>query len=135
MSTAKRKPKKSTPAKSISSPKPSKPRTVDEYFAMVPEPAHTALAELRAIIRSTVPANATETISYGIPAFKTTKVLVWYAAFSGHCSLFPTRAVLEAFKDELQGYSTSKGTIHFPLDKPLPRVLIKKLVKARVAQL
>jgi uncharacterized protein YdhG (YjbR/CyaY superfamily) len=61
-------------------------------------------------------------------------VLVWYAAFSDHCSLFPTAAVIEKFKNELEGFSTSKGTIHFPMDKPLPIVLIKKLVKARVAR-
>jgi uncharacterized protein YdhG (YjbR/CyaY superfamily) len=61
-------------------------------------------------------------------------VLVWFAAFSDHCSLFPTASVIEAFKKELKGFSTSKGTIRFPTDKPLPAVLVKKLVKARVAQ-
>jgi len=60
---------------------------------------------------------------------------MWFAAFSNHCSLFPTAAVIEAFKDELKDFSTSKGTIHFPADKPLPTALIKKLVKARVAQI
>jgi len=59
---------------------------------------------------------------------------VWFAAFSKHCSLFPTAAVIEAFKDELKSFSTSKGTIHFPTDRPLPTALVKKLVKARVAQ-
>lgn len=81
-----------------------------------------------------MPAEATETISYGIPALKHKGVLVWYAAFSNHCSLFPTASVIEAFKNELKGYSTSKGTIHFPTDKPLPTALIKRMVKARVAQ-
>ncbi len=60
---------------------------------------------------------------------------MWFAAFSDHCSLFPTAAVIEKFKNELKAYSTSKGTIHFPTDKPLPIALIKKLVKARVAQI
>ena len=60
---------------------------------------------------------------------------MWFAAFSNHCSLFPTAAVIDAFKNELKGFSTSKGTIHFPADKPLPTALIKKLVKARVAQI
>jgi uncharacterized protein YdhG (YjbR/CyaY superfamily) len=60
---------------------------------------------------------------------------VWFAAFSSHCSLFPTASVIEAFKDELKGFSTSKGTIHFPTGKPVPAALIKKLVKARVAQI
>jgi uncharacterized protein YdhG (YjbR/CyaY superfamily) len=92
------------------------------------------LNKLRAAIRSAVPPEATETISYRIPAFKYKGILLWFAAFSNHCSLFPTAAVVEAFKDELKGFSTSKGTIHFPTDKPLPIALVKKLVKARVAQ-
>ena len=90
---------------------------------------------MRAAIRSAVPREATETISYRIPAFKHHRILVWFAAFSDHCSLFPTAAVIEAFKKELKGFSTSKGTIHFPLNRPLPVALIKKIVKARVAQL
>jgi uncharacterized protein YdhG (YjbR/CyaY superfamily) len=111
------------------------PKNVDEYLAGVPEPALTTLNKIRAAIRSAVPPEATETISYQIPAFKYKGVLVWYAAFSDHCSLFPTAAVIEAFKKELKGFATSKGTIQFPTDKPLPAALVKKLVKARVAQL
>ncbi|MCU1254025.1 MAG: hypothetical protein JWM83_324 [Candidatus Angelobacter sp.] len=110
------------------------PQTVDEYLAAVPEPARGALEKIRAAIRSVVPADATEVISYGIPAFKHKKVLVWYAAFANHCSLFPTAAVIEAFKNELKGFFTSKGTIQFPLDKPMPVALVKKLVKAGGAQ-
>ena len=110
------------------------PKNVDEYLAGVPEPARSILNKMRAAIRSTVPPEATETISYGMPAFKHKGVLVWFAAFSNHCSLFPTASVIEAFKSELKGFSTSKGTIHFPTDKPLPTALVKKLVKARVAQ-
>ncbi len=110
------------------------PKNVDEYLAGVPEPARSTLNKMRAAIRSTVPPEATETISYGMPAFKHKGVLVWFAAFSNHCSLFPTASVIEAFKNELKGLSTSKGTIHFPTDKPLPTALVKKLVKARVAQ-
>jgi len=109
-------------------------RNVDEYLAGVPEPARSTLNKMRAAIRSTVPPEATETISYGMPAFKHKGVLVWFAAFSNHCSLFPTASVIEAYKNELKGFSTSKGTIHFPMDKPLPIALVKKLVKARVAQ-
>ena len=93
------------------------------------------LKKMRAAIRHAVPAEATETFSYGIPAFKHKRVLVWFAAFSNHCSLFPTAAIIAAFKKELKGFATSKGTVHFPTDKPLPIALIKKLVKARVAQL
>ncbi|HUI42697.1 MAG TPA: DUF1801 domain-containing protein [Terriglobia bacterium] len=109
-------------------------QNVDEYLAGVPEPARTTLNKVRAAIRSAVPPEATETISYGIPAFKYKGVLVWYAAFSDHCSLFPTASVIAAFKNELKGYSTSKGTIHFPVDQPLPATLLKKLVKARLAE-
>jgi uncharacterized protein YdhG (YjbR/CyaY superfamily) len=109
-------------------------KTVEAYLADVPEPALSALTKIREAIRSVVPSEATETISYRIPAFRHKKVLVWYAAFSDHCSLFPTASVIETFKKELKGYSTSKGTIHFPLDKAVPTALIKKLVKARVAQ-
>lgn len=115
-------------------PKSSIPKSVDEYFARVPEPARSRLAELRETIRSAVPPETSEIISYQIPAFKKDRVLVWYAAFSSHCSLFPTSSVIEAFKKELKGFSTSKGTIQFPNDKRLPVALIKKLVKARVAR-
>jgi uncharacterized protein YdhG (YjbR/CyaY superfamily) len=110
------------------------PATVDEYLARVPEPARRTLEKMRSTIRSVVPRDATETISYRIPAFRHNVVLVWYAAFADHVSLFPTASVIEAFKDELAEFKTSKGTIHFPTDKPLPIALIKRIVKARVAQ-
>lgn len=111
------------------------PRSVDEYLARVPEPARGILNKIRAAIRSAAPPEATEAISYRMPAFKYKVVLVWYAAFSNHCSLFPTASIIEAFKDELKGFSTTKGTIHFSSDRPLPNALVKKLVKARVAQI
>jgi uncharacterized protein YdhG (YjbR/CyaY superfamily) len=110
------------------------PKNVDEYLARIPEPARSNLNKIRTVIRSAAPREATETISYRIPAIRYKKeVVVWFAAFSDHCSLFPTAAVIEAFKKELEGFYTSKGTIHFPTDQPLPVRLIKKLVKARVA--
>src|SRR5882672_11057602 len=110
------------------------PKNVDEYLAAVPVPARGTLKKIRAVIRSAAP-EATETISYGMPAFKYQgSSLMWFAAFSGHCSLFPTAAVIRAFKDELKAFETSKGTIRFPVDKPLPASLLKKMVKARVAQ-
>jgi uncharacterized protein YdhG (YjbR/CyaY superfamily) len=110
------------------------PGGVDEYLAGVPQPARGTLEKIRAAIRSAVPAEAVEIISYRMPAFRHKGVLVWYAAFSGHCSLFPTASVVRMFKDELRGFSTSKGTIQFPTDKPLPAALVRKLVRARVAQ-
>ena len=112
----------------------STPRNVDEYLASVPEPARAALKKMRAVIRSVLPPEATETISYKIPAIKYKGMLLWFAGFSDHCSLFPTAAVIQEFKNELKSYKTSKGTIHFPLEKPLPVALLKKIVKARVAQ-
>ncbi len=110
------------------------PQSIDEYMAGVLEPARTTLKKMRTAIRSALPSDATETISYKVPAFKRKNILVWFAAFSDHCSLFPTATVIAEFKDELKGFSTSKGTIHFPLDKPPPIALIKKIVKARVKQ-
>ena len=110
------------------------PSSVDEYLASVPEPACSTLKKIRAAIRSAAPPEATETISYGIPALKYNGVLLWFAAFSNHCSLFPTASVIEAFKDELKGFTTSKGTIQFPTDKPLPAALVKRLVRERVRQ-
>jgi uncharacterized protein YdhG (YjbR/CyaY superfamily) len=111
------------------------PNNIDEYLAGVSEPARSTLKRVRAAIRAAAPREATETISYGMPAFKYKGVLLWFATFADHCSLFPTAAIIAAFKHELKRYSTTKGTIHFPTDKPLPAALVKKLVKARVAQL
>ncbi|MGA8075412.1 MAG: DUF1801 domain-containing protein [Candidatus Acidiferrales bacterium] len=109
--------------------------TVETYLARVPEPARSTLNKIRAAIRSAVPPEATEVISYGIPGFKHKQVLVWYAAFSNHCSFFPTAEIIEAFKAELKGYPLSKGTIQFPTDRPLPAPLLKKMVQARLANI
>ena len=109
-----------------------KTKTVEAYVASVPKLARAPFRKLRATIRSAVPRSATEVISYGIPAIKDKRMLVWFAAFSNHCSLFPTNAVIEKFANELQAFSTTKGSVHFPLDKALPVALIKKMVKARV---
>lgn len=110
------------------------PKTVNEYLARVPEPARTTLNKIRAVIRSAAPPEATEAISYGMPAFKHNGVLVWFAAFSNHCSIFPTASVIDALRDELRGFRISKGTVQFPTDKPLPASLVKKMVKLRIAQ-
>ena len=111
------------------------PKDIDEYLAGVPEPARTTLNKVRAAIRAAVPPEATEAITYRIPTFKYKGPLVGFGAFSDHCSLFPmSPPVIEAFKNELKDYHTSKGTIRFPVDKPLPAALVKKLVKARIAE-
>lgn len=107
-------------------------RNVNEYLAGVPQPARSTLQKVRAAIRAAAPKGATEVISYGMPMFKYKGQLAGYAAFAKHCSLFPGGIVGE-FKDELEGYKTSKGTIQFAVDKPLPAALIKKLVKFSAA--
>jgi len=109
-------------------------KTVEEYLAVIPEPARSTLNKVRAVIRSVVPPETKEVISYRIPAFRYKGILVWYAAFSEHCSLFPTAAVIEALKNELKSYTISKGTIQFPIDKPLAAALIKKIVRVRIKQ-
>lgn len=109
-------------------------KTVDEYLESVAAPAHGMMIALRGLIRSVLPLEATETISYRMPAFKHRKVLVWFAAFKNHCSLFPGAGVIEQFKEELKGFKVSKGTVQFPTDKPLPAALIRRLVKARLKQ-
>jgi uncharacterized protein YdhG (YjbR/CyaY superfamily) len=110
-------------------------KSVEEYLARVPEPARSTLKKVRAVIRSVVPAETTEVISYGIPTFKYKRGLVAFAAFSDHCSFFPLgSSVLDAFAEDLKPFRVSKGTLHFPLDKPLPAALVKKIVRARIAQ-
>lgn len=108
---------------------------VDEYLAGVPEPARSTLNKVRAAIRSAVPLEATEAISYRIPTFRYKGALVGFAAFSNHCSFFPmSPSVIEAFKNQLKEFHTSKGTIRFPAGKPPSVALVKKLVKARISQ-
>jgi uncharacterized protein YdhG (YjbR/CyaY superfamily) len=110
------------------------PQTVDEYLSNVPEPHKSTLEKIRAMVRAAAPAEATEAISYGMPAFKYKGALVGFAAFKNHCSFFPMNSALVVkFKEDLKNYKTSKGTIQFPADKPLPATLVKKMVKARVA--
>lgn len=110
-------------------------KTVEEYLANTTEPARTTLKHIRAVIKSVVPKDTTEVISYRIPMFKYKGMLVGYAAFAKHCSLFPTGSgVIEKFAKDLKSYRTSRGTIQFPSDKPLPDALLKKIVKQRVKE-
>jgi uncharacterized protein YdhG (YjbR/CyaY superfamily) len=115
--------------------KPTKvPNTVDEYLERVPEPARTTLKKVRAVILSVAPPETTEGISYGIPTFKYRGMLASFAAFKDHCSLFPGAGPTIEFKNELKNFQTSKGTIRFAPNKPLPATLLKKLVKARIKE-
>jgi len=108
---------------------------VDAYLAQVSEPARSTLERMRAMIRAASPSEATEGISYGMPAFRYKGALVGYAAFKDHCSFFPMQAsLIDDMKDELKNYRTAKGTLQFSQDKPLPAALLKKMVKLRVAE-
>jgi uncharacterized protein YdhG (YjbR/CyaY superfamily) len=106
-------------------------RDIDEYHTLFPANIQKILEQLRMTIKHAAP-QTIETISYGMPAFKQNKVLVYYAAHKEHIGFYPTPNPIVQFKDELAKYSTSKGAIQFPIDKTLPLKLIKKIVKFRV---
>ena len=109
------------------------PSCVDEYLAQVPsDEARASLERLRSIILEEAP-GAQELISYRIPTYKVNGFLVGFAAFKNHCSFFPGHTVAD-FTEELKGYKTSKGTIQFRPDKPLPESLVRSIVKARLAE-
>ena len=109
------------------------PQTVDDYLAALPEEARATLEKIRKTIKTVAP-KATEVISYQMPMYKYHGMLVGFAAFKDHCSFFPGANPVATFKDELKAYKTSKGTIRFPIGKPLPAALVKKLVKARITE-
>lgn len=108
-------------------------KTIDEYIATFPLNVQTILEELRQAIRDAAP-QAEEVISYQMPAFKQNGILVYFAAFKSHIGFFPTSSGIAAFKEELSEYETSKGTVRFPLDKPIPLDLVKKIVRYRVKE-
>jgi uncharacterized protein YdhG (YjbR/CyaY superfamily) len=109
-------------------------KTIDEYLAYQPEKVMEVLENLRQIIRETAP-EAEEVISYGIPAYKYHGMLVYFAAYKKHCSLFAGNGALtEQMEEQLKAYKTSKGTIQFTVEKPLPDELVRKIVKIRMKQ-
>ena len=112
-----------------------KPQTIDEYLAVVSDDQRAALEKLRKAIRAAVP-KAEECISYQLPAFRLDgRVLVGFGAAANHCSFYSwSGTTVAAHEDLLKGYDTSKGTIRFPANKPLPAALVRKLVKARIAE-
>jgi uncharacterized protein YdhG (YjbR/CyaY superfamily) len=111
----------------------SKPETIDQYLAGIPRDKRDALEHLRKTIRKIIP-QAQECISYQLPAFRMDgRVLVWFGAAANHCSFYPG-GVIDAFKADLKEYETSKGTIRFQPDHPLPSALVRKLVTSRIAR-
>jgi uncharacterized protein YdhG (YjbR/CyaY superfamily) len=108
--------------------------TIDEYLSRLPADQRAALENLRKAIRAAAP-KAEECISYQIPAFRLNGLLVGFGATSTHCAFYPmSSSIVAMFKDELEGYSTSKGTIRFQPGNPLPRSFVRKVVKARIAE-
>jgi len=113
--------------------KTNKPKTHDDYLAALTEDKRAALQKLRKAIKTAAP-KAEECISYQLPAFRLNgKFLVAYGAGANHCGFYPG-SVGQAFKKELKGYDTSKGTVRFSADKPLPAVLVRKLVRLRIEE-
>jgi uncharacterized protein YdhG (YjbR/CyaY superfamily) len=124
-------------AKTSTKQDPSAAHEVEAYLANLAEPHHTTLIKLRELIRAAAPAEATEGFSYGVPAFKLSSgSLAGYAAYKEFCSYYPMSGrVITSLKEELKNYTTSSGAIRFPIEKPLPIALIKKLIKARLSEL
>ncbi|HEX2694574.1 MAG TPA: DUF1801 domain-containing protein [Acidobacteriota bacterium] len=107
--------------------------SIDAYIAVFPEEIKKILEELRATIKASAP-DAEERISYRIPTFALKGNLVHFAAFKKHIGFYPTSSAIQAFKHELSIYEVAKGTVRFPIDKPLPLKLIGKIVKFRVVE-
>jgi uncharacterized protein YdhG (YjbR/CyaY superfamily) len=108
-------------------------QSIDDYIKIFPKEVRGILTGLRATIRAAAP-GAGETISYGIPTFTLDGNLVHFAAYKKHIGFYPTSSGIRAFKKELSPYKTSAGTAQFPIDKPLPLALIRKIVRFRVAE-
>lgn len=111
------------------------PSTVDDYLAELPEAPRAALEQLRETIKAAAP-EATESIAYGMPAFRQGgRFLVSYAAYKNHCSLYPaSEAVMDALGEELKPHFSGKGTIRFQADRPLPAALVKRIVEIRLEE-
>jgi uncharacterized protein YdhG (YjbR/CyaY superfamily) len=108
----------------------NKYKTIDEYISSFPQSTQLFLKDIRNTIKEIIP-DATETISYGMPTFKLKKNLIHFAAYKHHIGIYPTPSGVEVFKKELEEYKTSKGAIQFPLNKPIPLDLIRRIVKYR----
>jgi uncharacterized protein YdhG (YjbR/CyaY superfamily) len=107
--------------------------TVDEYIASFPERQQELMQQIRSIIKKTA-SKANECISYNMPAYRQNGVLVYFAAYKNHIGFYPTSSPIKVFSKDLLAYKTSKGAIQFPLDKPIPAALVKKIVKYRMEE-
>lgn len=114
-------------------PKKPRPKTITEYINAAPPGAQNALREMRACIRAAAP-RAQESLKWGMPAFSHQRILVIFGAFKHHIGFYPTAAAVKAFTKELSGFATAKGSIQFPLGKPLPLALIRKITAFRVRE-
>jgi uncharacterized protein YdhG (YjbR/CyaY superfamily) len=110
-----------------------KPDTIDEYISRYPKDVQQILEKMRKTIRQAAP-QAEERISYGMPAFYEDGILVWFAAFKEHIGFYPKPSAIAVFKNDLSKFEGSKGTIRFPIDKPLPLALVGRIVKFRIKQ-
>ena len=108
-------------------------KTVDEYISSFPQDKKNLLSEIRKAIKEAEP-DAEEVISYNMPAIRMNQIIVWYAAFKNHIGLYPKASGIAAFKKELSVYKGAKGSVQFPLNKPLPVELISRIVKYRVKE-
>ena len=113
--------------------KQTPPKNIDDYIAGFPAEVREILEQIRSTIRKAAP-DAKETINYGIPTFTLNGNLVHFAGFKGHIGFYPTPSGIEKFKEELSVYEGAKGSVQFPLDKPMPLGLIRKIVKFRVQE-
>ena len=109
------------------------PENIDGYIDQFPTEMQKRLRAMRETIRKSAP-KAEETISYGMPAFKLSRILVWFAGFKHHIGFYPGASGIAAFKKELSPYKGAKGSVQFPLDKPLPLTLVGRIVKFRVQE-
>jgi uncharacterized protein YdhG (YjbR/CyaY superfamily) len=110
-----------------------KPTTIAQYINAAPKEARAKLREIRALIAASAP-GASQSLKWGMPAFSYARILVTFAAFKRHIGFFPTPSAVRAFAKELKVYKTSKATIQFPLDQPLPKSLIKRITAFRVKE-
>jgi uncharacterized protein YdhG (YjbR/CyaY superfamily) len=114
-------------------PNRARPKSIAEYINAAPKEARKKLREIRACIRKSAP-GAKEGLKWGMPAFSYRRILVTFAAFKHHIGFYPTPSAVRAFANDLRKFATAKGSIQFPLDKPLPLPLIRKITAFRVRE-